>query len=85
MAVLSQAQFDALSNLARKKAGDEVGWVAIAEARELTDLGFALRTRSGWEITEAGEAVLHEHDAARPDEPPDAPIPFGPRGRNPDS
>jgi len=81
VAVLSPAQFDALSNLAHKKAGDEVGWVAIAEARELTDLGFAQRTRSGWEITEAGEAALRERDAARPDDPPDAPIPFNPRGQ----
>ena len=79
MAALSPAQFDALSNLARKKAGDEVGWVAIAEARELTELGLALRTRSGWEITDAGEATLREHDAARPDDSPAAPIPFGPR------
>jgi hypothetical protein len=78
---LSPAQFDALANLARKKAGDEVGWVAIAEARELTDLGFALRTRSGWEITDAGEAVLRDRDAARPDDPPAAPIPFNPRGQ----
>jgi hypothetical protein len=85
VAVLSAAQFEALSNLARKKAGDEVGWVAIAEARELTDMGFALRTRSGWEITDAGEAALREHDAARPDDPPDAPIPFSPRGQNANS
>jgi hypothetical protein len=85
VAVLSPAQLDALSNLARKKAGDDVGWVAIAQARELTELGLALRTRSGWEITEAGEAVLQEHDAARPDDPPDAPIPFGPRGQSADS
>ena len=81
MTPLSPAQFDALSNLARKKAGDAVGWVAIAQARELTDLGLAQRTRSGWEITEAGEAMLDEHDAARPDDPPDAPIPFAPRGQ----
>jgi len=85
VADLSPAQFDALSNLARKKAGDEVGWVAIAQARELTDLGYAMRTRSGWEITDAGETALSEHDAARPDDPPDAPIPFSPRGQTADS
>ena len=81
MTALSPAQFDALSNLARKKAGDDVGWVAIAEARELTDLGLALRTRSGWEITDSGEAALGEYAASRPDDLPDAPIPFGPRGQ----
>jgi len=80
MTALSPAQFDALSNLARKKAGDEVGWVAIAQARELTDLGLALRTRSGWEITDAGEAALSGHAATQPDDSPDAPIPFSPRG-----
>ncbi len=85
MPALSPAQLEALSNLARKKAGDAVGWVAIAEARELTDLGFAARTRSGWEITEAGEAELREHEADRPEAPPDAPIPFGPRGQTANS
>jgi hypothetical protein len=56
--VLTDAQFDALRNLARKKAGDSVGWIAINEARELTELGFATRNRSGWEITDAGASML---------------------------
>ena len=81
MTALSAAQVDALSNLARKKAGEDVGWVAIAQARELTDMGLAQRTRSGWEITEQGEAALREHDAGRPDEPLTEPIPFGPSGQ----
>lgn len=55
---LSDAQIDALRNLARKKAGDAVGWIAIAEARVLTELGFASRNRSGWEITDAGVTAL---------------------------
>lgn len=55
---LTEAQLDALSNLARKKAGEIVGWIAIAEARALTDLGFATRNRSGWQITEAGVTAL---------------------------
>jgi hypothetical protein len=75
---LSPAQIDALSNLARKKAGDDVGWVAIAQARELTDLGLAVRTRSGWEITDAGETALQDYDAANPEGAPNEPIPFGP-------
>ena len=57
---LTDAQLDALSNLARKKAGQVVGWIGIAEARALTDLGFAARNRSGWEITEAGANALAE-------------------------
>jgi len=76
---LSPAQVDALSNLSRKKAGDDVGWVAIAQARELTELGLALRNRSGWEITEAGEAALRDLVEASPDNVSDAPIPFVPR------
>jgi len=85
VALLSPAEADALSNLARKKAGDAVGWVAIAQARALADLGLALRTRSGWDITEAGEAALSEHQASQPDAPPDGPIPFAPRGHTPTS
>ncbi|HEX4180677.1 MAG TPA: hypothetical protein VHY32_07785 [Caulobacteraceae bacterium] len=55
---LSRTQLDTLRNLARKKAGGEVGWVAIAEARALTALGLATRNRSGWEITADGEIAL---------------------------
>lgn len=58
--VLTDAQFEALRNLARKKAGDLVGWIAISEAQELTELGFAARNRSGWQITDAGVSAL-EH------------------------
>ena len=64
---LSQSQLDALRNLSRKKAGAEVGWIAIAAARALTDLGLAARDRSGWLITAAGEAMLGKQaDAPRP-------------------
>ena len=55
---LSSGQIDTLRNLAGRKAGDDVGWVKIAPARELTDLGLAARSRSGWRITIAGEAAL---------------------------
>jgi hypothetical protein len=61
---LTQAQLGALSNLANKKAGQIVGWIGIAEARALTDLGFAARNRSGWEITEAGANALAERGNA---------------------
>ena len=55
---LSHDQLEALRNLSRKKAGFEVGWVAIAPACELTELGLAARDRSGWRITAEGEAAL---------------------------
>ena len=49
--------FTALHNLARKKAGDEVDWINIADARALTDLGLAQRSREGWDITAEGAAI----------------------------
>jgi hypothetical protein len=62
---LSDSQLDALRNLSRKKAGAEVGWIAIAEARDLTELGFAARKASGWEITAAGAARLEQEHPSR--------------------
>ena len=62
---LSDGQLDALRNLSRKKAGAEVGWIGIAEARDLTELGFAARKASGWEITAAGAARLEQEHPHR--------------------
>jgi hypothetical protein len=59
---LSETQLDVLRNLSRKKAGAAVGWIAIAEARGLTELGFAIRNASGWEITDSGELELARHE-----------------------
>ena len=74
--MLSDAQIDALRNLARKKAGEVVGWIAIAEARDLTELGFATRNRSGWQITDAGVLMLAHRDVRA--EPADTIVPFRP-------
>jgi hypothetical protein len=77
---LSTGQIDTLRNLAAKKAGRHVRWVAIAEARELTELGLAARNRSGWEITPDGEvALLGERDTVHADAA-FAPLPFPVRG-----
>ncbi len=62
---LSEARVAALRNLSRKQAGHEVGWIAITEAQGLTDLGFAERSRSGWQITESGQAALALLEAAK--------------------
>ena len=59
---LTDGQLSALRNLSRKKAGLEVGWIVIADALGLTDLGFAARNPSGWQITAAGAAQLAHHD-----------------------
>jgi hypothetical protein len=55
---LSDGQLTALRNLATKKAGQEVDWINIADARTLSELGLAERNREGWVITGAGEAAL---------------------------
>ena len=62
---LTSGQLETLQDLARKKAGETVGYVNIADARALTDLGLAQRSREGWDITPAGIALL-----ARPAGPP---------------
>lgn len=63
---LTSRQLEALRNLARKKAGEVVDWINIADARGLTDLGLAERSREGWDITPEGEAALAAHDADPP-------------------
>lgn len=55
---LTTGQLETLQNLARKKAGEAVGYVNIADARALTDVGLAQRSREGWDITAVGIALL---------------------------
>jgi len=55
---LTTGQLETLQILARKKAGEAVAYVKIADARALTDLGLAQRSREGWDITAAGTALL---------------------------
>ena len=69
---LSARLIAALENLADKKAGKEVGWINIADARALTDLGLAERSREGWDITAAGASALAAPSAGDADQkPPD--------------
>jgi hypothetical protein len=67
---LNEGQRTALRNLALKKAGAEVDWITIADARALTELGLAERNRSGWQITPEGEALL---EAGKTDDPANEP------------
>lgn len=53
----------ALTNLRRKEAGEEVGWISIIAARALADLGLADRTADGWRINPAGHAALSAETA----------------------
>ena len=55
---LSAGQLTALRNLASKQAGGDVDWINIADARALTGLGLAERSREGWKITPAGMEAL---------------------------
>jgi hypothetical protein len=55
---LTDGQRNALHELVRKKSGAEVGFINIADARTLTDLGLARRAHSGWEITPEGAALV---------------------------
>jgi hypothetical protein len=55
---LSAGQLTALRNLASKQAGGDVDWINIGDARALTELGLAERSREGWKITPAGAETL---------------------------
>jgi hypothetical protein len=55
---LSAARLNALRNLASKQVGEAVGWIAIAEAQGLTEIGYARRNQSGWQITASGLEAL---------------------------
>ncbi|HEY8616868.1 hypothetical protein [Phenylobacterium sp.] len=55
---LTDAEVGALRNLAHKRDGVVAPFINIADARRLTDLGLARRSRQGWDITAAGAAVL---------------------------
>jgi hypothetical protein len=55
---LTSGQLHALHNLARKQTGQEVPFVNISDARVLTELGLAERSREGWDITRQGAALL---------------------------
>jgi fido (protein-threonine AMPylation protein) len=72
---LSPGQRAALDNLARKQAGQDVDWISISDARALTDLGLAERTRAGWMITAEGLAVLKAESGEAASE---APVDGGP-------
>ena len=71
---LSARLLAALDNLARKKAGQSVDWINIADARELTDLGLAERSREGWKITAAGVSTIAACGSCKGDQSP--PDPF---------
>ncbi|MEH6676070.1 hypothetical protein [Phenylobacterium sp.] len=58
MGDLTEGQLHALKNLSRKKAGGEVPFVNISDARVLVELGLAVRSRQGWDITPEGARLL---------------------------
>jgi hypothetical protein len=68
---LTDGQLHALRNLGDKHAGNLTAFVNIADARHLTELGLAIRTRQGWDITDAGLARLALADGSSHDAPTD--------------
>ena len=73
---LTVSQLHALQNLSRKRGGADVPFVNIGDARALTELGYAERSREGWDITPAGSSFLARHapltaEAAAPEPPTD--------------
>lgn len=60
---ISNKELAALHNLADKQAGQDVDWINIADARALTELGYARRNRGGWEITPEGLALVKGQEA----------------------
>lgn len=59
---LSAGELAALKNLADKYAGKPVGWISIADARAVANLGLAARSGGGWMITIAGLEALKGHE-----------------------
>ena len=55
---ISGPRLEALQNSHKKQLGHDVGFTNIAEAQALTNLGLALRTAQGWQITDAGAKLL---------------------------
>lgn len=65
--MLTAAETAALRNFAEKRTGSLTAFVNIADARRLTELGLAQRSRQGWDITPEGAAYLASLDVeARP-------------------
>jgi len=59
---LSGGELQALRHLAIRRDGAETPFLNIAHARRLTELGLAVRSRQGWDITAAGSAYLVRFD-----------------------
>jgi hypothetical protein len=67
--MLTASEGAALRNLADKKSGSLTAFVNIADARRLTELRLAERSRQGWDITAAGAAYLATLDPLPASEP----------------
>jgi hypothetical protein len=77
---ISDKELQALRNLSKKQAGEDVDFINIADARALTELGLALRTQQGWVITDAGTRLLSgEGGSSAAPEAPTSITPFPPK------
>lgn len=67
--LLNEGQIRALRNLVDKRDGNLTPFLNIADAQHLTTLGFATRSRQGWDITAAGAGYLRNLDNLSDDDP----------------
>ncbi len=58
MSDLTEGQLHALKNLSHKKGGGEAPFLNIRDAQVLVELGLAVRSRQGWDITAEGIRLL---------------------------
>lgn len=70
MTTLTEPEVRALRNLADKRTGTVTAFLNIADARRLTELGLATRSRQGWDITPEGSAYLAKLDPGPVGAPP---------------
>ncbi|MEO8113629.1 MAG: hypothetical protein ABI655_04545 [Phenylobacterium sp.] len=61
---LTDRQWTTLGDLDRKRNGEAVGFMNIADSRRLEELDLAIRSREGWDITDAGVEALRTRAAA---------------------
>jgi hypothetical protein len=76
---ITDKELQALRNLAKKQAGEDVDFINIADARALTEAGLALRTQQGWVITDAGTRLLSGEHQAAPTADSSSVTPFPPK------
>lgn len=61
---LTDREVQTLRHLAIRRDGAPTPFLNIADAQRLTELGLAVRSRQGWDITSAGSSYLVRFDTS---------------------